>query len=72
MPIPAAPALGLPASSAQVAKGIDGIKCQRNEKVAFHIHVHLTLFVNGKPRLVPAGSASGRPSSSRAPSTASS
>ena len=55
VPIPAAPALGLPASSAQVAKGIDGIKCQRNEKVVFHIHVHLTLFVNGKPRLVPAG-----------------
>ena len=55
VPIPDAPALGLPASSAQVAKGIDGIKCQRNEKVVFHIHVHLTLFVNGKPRLVPAG-----------------
>ncbi len=55
VPIPNAPALGLPAASAQVAKGIDGIKCQRNERLAFHIHVHLTLFVNGKPRLIPAG-----------------
>jgi len=55
VPIPKAPALGLPAATARVARGVDGIKCERNEPVAFHIHVHLTVFVNGKPRLVPAG-----------------
>jgi hypothetical protein len=55
VPIPNAPALGLPAATASVAKGEDGIKCQSNERVAFHIHVHLTVFVKGKPRLVPAG-----------------
>ena len=55
VPIPNAPPLGLPASSARVGKGEDGIKCQQNERLAFHIHVHLTAFVDGKPRLIPAG-----------------
>jgi len=55
VPIPNAPALGLPAATERVAKGVDGIKCQRNEPVVFHIHTHLTVFVDGKPRLVPAG-----------------
>lgn len=55
VPVPNAPALGLPAATAHVAKGVDGIKCERNEPVAFHIHTHLTVFVDGKPRLVPAG-----------------
>jgi hypothetical protein len=55
VPIPNAPALGLPAATAKVAKGEDGIKCEQNEPVVFHIHAHLTVFVNGKPRLVPAG-----------------
>ena len=55
VPIPNAPALGLPAATARVARGIDGIKCERNEPVVFHIHAHLTVFVDGKPRLVPAG-----------------
>jgi hypothetical protein len=55
VPVPDAPALGLPAATARVAKGVDGIKCEQNEPVVFHIHVHLTVFVDGKPRLVPAG-----------------
>ena len=55
VPIPVAPPLGLPASTARVAKGEAGIKCERNERLAFHVHVHLTAFVNGKPRRIPAG-----------------
>jgi hypothetical protein len=55
VPIPNAPPLALPAATARVAKGEDGIRCETNERVAFHIHAHLTVFVNGKPRLVPAG-----------------
>jgi hypothetical protein len=55
VPIPSAPPLGLPASTVGVAKGEDGIKCEQNERLAFHIHVHLTAFVNGKPRRIPAG-----------------
>jgi hypothetical protein len=55
VPIPDAPPLGLPASTARVVKGEDGIKCEQNERLAFHIHVHLTAFVDGKPRRIPAG-----------------
>ncbi len=55
VPIPNAPPLGLPAATAAVAKGEDGIKCERNERLAFHVHVHLTAFVDGQPRRIPAG-----------------
>jgi hypothetical protein len=55
VPIPNAPPLGLPASTARVAKGEDGIRCEQNERLAFHIHVHLTAFVDGKPQRIPAG-----------------
>jgi hypothetical protein len=34
---------------------IDGITCQAGEQVLFHIHAHLTIFVDGAPRQVPAG-----------------
>ena len=34
---------------------IDGVTCQSSEKVAFHIHVHLTIFVDGKAKQVPFG-----------------
>jgi hypothetical protein len=34
---------------------IDGISCQSGEKTLFHIHAHLTIFVKGSPRQVPAG-----------------
>jgi hypothetical protein len=34
---------------------IDGITCEATTTVLFHIHAHLTIFVDGKPRQVPAG-----------------
>jgi hypothetical protein len=34
---------------------VDGIGCQTSEQVLFHIHSHLTIFVNGSPRQVAAG-----------------
>jgi hypothetical protein len=45
------------ASTATAATGtdIDGIGCQSSEQTVFHIHAHLTIFVNGSPRQVPAG-----------------
>ena len=55
IPTPRAPALAPSGAEASQGKTIDGIKCQVNERVAFHVHVHLTLFVNGTPRAVPAG-----------------
>jgi hypothetical protein len=54
VPIPVAPAL---ARTRLLAPGeqIDGITCQANEQVLFHIHAHLTIFVRGTARQVPAG-----------------
>jgi hypothetical protein len=45
------------ASTATIATGhrVDGIGCQTSEQTLFHIHAHLTVFVNGSPRQVPAG-----------------
>jgi hypothetical protein len=55
VPIPGAPRVAPPASKATPTESVDGIKCERNAKTVFHIHVHLTLFVNGSQRAVPAG-----------------
>src|SRR5262249_10554655 len=54
VPVPKAPALALPASPA-LGQSVDGIRCERSEQVRYHIHAHLTLFVNGKARQVPYG-----------------
>jgi hypothetical protein len=40
---------------------VDGIKCELAEKVAFHIHAHLAIFVKGKQRQVPYGIGIGPP-----------
>lgn len=34
---------------------VDGIKCETNEQVVYHIHAHLAIFVDGAPRSVPYG-----------------
>jgi hypothetical protein len=54
VPIPAARPL---ARVRLLADGqqINGITCQAGEQVLFHIHAHLTIFVHGAPRQVPAG-----------------
>jgi len=54
VPIPNGPPL---ASTATKATGqpVDGIRCDTSEQVLFHIHAHLTVFVNGSPRQIPAG-----------------
>jgi hypothetical protein len=33
---------------------VDGIGCQTSEQTVFHIHAHLTIFVNGAARQIPA------------------
>jgi len=54
VPIPDAPALaGLTAGA--TGSAIDGIRCQTNEQLLFHIHAHLTIFIGGAQRQVPAG-----------------
>jgi hypothetical protein len=40
-------------SSSASGLRIDGIQCNPMEHVAFHIHAHLDIFINGKPFTVP-------------------
>jgi hypothetical protein len=53
VPVPSAAAL---ASTATAVTGqpMDGISCQSSEQTLFHIHAHLTVFVNGSARQIPA------------------
>ena len=34
---------------------VDGIACERQEQVVYHIHAHLAIYVNGQARTVPLG-----------------
>ena len=60
VPIPQVPALAAP-KALKLNQTIDGIKCQVSEKVVFHIHAHLAIFVNGKQKQVPYGIGIGPP-----------
>ncbi len=53
VPVPAAPPLASLASAA-TGQPVDQIKCGTSEQTIFHIHAHLTIFVNGTARQVPA------------------
>jgi hypothetical protein len=53
VPVPSAAPLASAATSA-AGQPVDGISCQTMEQTLFHIHAHLTIFVNGAPRQVPA------------------
>jgi hypothetical protein len=53
VPVPGAPALA-GTGSAAAGQSVDGIGCDTSEQTAFHIHAHLTVFVNGQARQVPA------------------
>ena len=54
VPVPDGSALAGTAATT-TGQDIDGIGCQSSEQTLFHIHAHLTVFVNGQPRQVPAG-----------------
>jgi len=54
IPIPKGATLA-PAASPMLGKSVDGIKCEQREQVLFHIHAHLTIFVDGKARRIPYG-----------------
>jgi hypothetical protein len=60
VPIPQVPILAAP-RTLHVGQTVDGIKCELSEKVAFHGHAHLAIFVNGKQRQVPYGVGIGPP-----------
>ena len=52
VPVPQGTALAPPFSTGQT---VDGIQCNTSEQTLFHIHSHLTIFVNGVARQVPQG-----------------
>ena len=60
VPIPQVPVLAKP-QALHLNETIDGIKCQNTEKVVFHIHAHLAIFVAGNQRQVPFGIGIGPP-----------
>jgi hypothetical protein len=43
------------ATGAAGGQTVDGIKCESSEQVAYHIHAHLAVYVNGSLRPVPLG-----------------
>ncbi len=53
VPVPAGTALAGTAAAA-TGQPVDGISCSAGEQTLFHIHAHLTIFVNGVARQVPA------------------
>jgi hypothetical protein len=54
VPVPAAAPLAGTGSAAS-GQRVDGIGCQISEQTVLHIHAHLTIFVHGSARQVPAG-----------------
>jgi hypothetical protein len=60
VPIPHAPTLA-PSRVLAIGQQVDGISCQVGEQVLFHIHTHLTIYVHGAARRVPAGIGIGPP-----------
>ena len=43
-----------PASTTTQGATVDGIQCAPLEQLAYHIHAHLQVYVNGRPRKLPA------------------
>ena len=54
IPIPIGPKLATLANAA-TGQTVDGVQCQANEQLVSHVHTHLTVFVNGKARVIPYG-----------------
>jgi hypothetical protein len=43
-----------PAATTSQGSTVDGVQCEAQEQVVYHIHAHLQVYVNGKPRALPA------------------
>ena len=54
IPVPSGPKLATLLNSA-TGQAVNGVQCQAGEKVTVHVHTHLTIFVNGKARVIPYG-----------------
>ena len=60
VPVPNAPVLANPIA-VHKNQTIDGVTCNLSEKIAFHIHAHLAIFVDGKQKQIPFGIGIGPP-----------
>jgi hypothetical protein len=54
VPAPTAPLLA-GTETAATGRTVDGIECSADEQTLFHIHAHLTIFVDGTARQIPYG-----------------
>jgi hypothetical protein len=43
-----------PAATTSQGATVDGVQCEAQEQVLYHIHAHLQVYVNAKPRTLPA------------------
>lgn len=55
-------------SSAANRQIVDGIHCLTTEQVAYHVHTHLSVYVNGELRPIPAGIGIVQPVATQTPS----
>jgi hypothetical protein len=55
VPIPVGPALAPAASRATHDEDVNGIRCEQNPRLVFHVHAHVKVFVEGAARRIPAG-----------------
>jgi hypothetical protein len=60
VPLVAGAPLG-PASAPKAGAARGGVPCGSGEQFAYHVHAHLRIYVNGKPRAVPLGIGIGAP-----------
>jgi hypothetical protein len=61
LPVPDGGIVLAPPGDTAQNQAVDGITCDTNEQLLFHIHAHLQMFVNGQERLVAAGVGIGPP-----------
>jgi hypothetical protein len=52
IPLEPGPALA-PAATTSPGNSVDGVKCAPVEQLAYHIHAHLQVYVDGRPRSLP-------------------
>jgi hypothetical protein len=55
IPIPADNSKLATLANAATGETVDGVQCQDGEQTVTHVHTHLTIFVNGKAKIIPYG-----------------
>jgi hypothetical protein len=54
VPVESGPAVA-PASTTSQARSAQGIQCAPTEQLVYHIHAHLQVYIDGRPRALPGG-----------------